>query len=228
MGRAARCEVCGGQYVDEGWPLCPLCLMELPLTFAWNEAGGLVSPAALASVPELEGFYPLCYFSSSNPVRNLVHQVKYQAAQSLGRSLGSYLAMQLKGVVLPLDFTAVVSLPLHWQRERWRGYNQSLLIGKGLAEGLGIPLAHLLRRVRRTSPQALHQDHASRTENVAGAFEVDSRVPMLAEAHLLLVDDVVTTGATARAAVQALCGLPGVRVSLASLGVVRNFPELKG
>jgi ComF family protein len=138
-----------------------------------------------------------CYGAYEGTLRKLIHLFKYQGMRSLAKPLSEFLAG-----ALPRDqrFDVVVPVPLHW-RKRWqRGFNQSELLGRLIARRRGIPLRKVLRRGFATRAQA-GLSNAQRRENVAGAFRVRRRVPGM---RILLIDDVMTTGATAAACALAL------------------------
>jgi ComF family protein len=124
----------------------------------------------------------------------LIHLYKYSGMKPLARHMSHYLER-----IVPCDetFDAIIPVPLHW-RKRWeRGFNQSELLARFLGNSRGIPVWNALRRKRATTTQASLAS-AGRRRNVAGAFEVIPS-PKIAGARLILVDDVMTTGATASA-----------------------------
>jgi ComF family protein len=136
-----------------------------------------------------------------------VHRFKYQQRSDLARPLGDLLAATSAAFVAPCDF--VVPIPLHHQRFRERGFDQSTLLAAQLCANTGTPLrVEWLQRIRNT-PRQVELDHSQRQHNVDGAFQAQH-----ARGHLCLVDDVFTTGATARAAADALlhAGAETVRV----------------
>ena len=144
------------------------------------------------------------------------------------RLAASPLYGKMGGADLPVD--AVVPVPLHWMRRLQRGYNQAAVIGKEVADCLGVPMLDLLVRRRRT-PTQTHLDASHRLANVLGAFSLRRRIGTKASRdtglaglrHILLIDDVFTTGATLAACHAALREIfpPTVRISTATLGCVR-------
>jgi len=132
-------------------------------------------------------------------LRDLIHLFKYARIRPLERPLGEMLAS-----AIPRDrtFDAVIPVPLHWRRRLQRGFNQSRLLGAAAARRYGVPVVEALRRGRATAAQA-GLTNARRRENVAGAFTV-KRKEAVAGRTILLVDDVMTTGATASACAAAL------------------------
>jgi ComF family protein len=139
-------------------------------------------------------------FSFEEPVRSALHRGKYGGDRTVLIELAARTARRLSG---PRLFTpdAVIAVPLGARRRRQRGYNQSDVIASVLAEARDVPVLDQLTRIRETRPQSA-RDEATRRSNVAGAFAWSGGD--LAGAYLWLVDDVLTTGATAEAAATVL------------------------
>lgn len=146
-------------------------------------------------------------FGYAPPVDQLLPRLKFHGDLAAGRVLADGMARALATAPRP---EALVPVPLHASRLRSRGYDQALELARPLARALGLPLlGGVLRRVRPTAPQTSLDRHARR-RNLEGAFVVVGRGPL--PAHVALVDDVLTTGATLRAAAQALRGAGVARV----------------
>jgi ComF family protein len=125
-------------------------------------------------------------------VQQMVYALKYRGVRASAPRLAEFMAAHLSNTSISADL--IVPVPLHRRRERKRGYNQSELLAKGIAERTGIPVAtSVLTRTRDTRPQVTMKNPDERRENIAGAFEC---VGDVAGKHVLLIDDVVTTGAT--------------------------------
>ena len=155
----------------------------------------------------------LCAYAFEGPVRSLIHALKYGGRTSIADRLGEALAELVAAEVAAADPPGrpdlVAPVPLHCVRARERGFNQSELLARALAPRLGVPLGRPLRKVRHTPPQAGLQ-RQERLAAQVGVFEADTNA---CEGRLvLLVDDVVTTGATMAAASRALtdAGAAGV------------------
>jgi len=132
-------------------------------------------------------------------LRELVHLFKYGRVKSLARPLGERLAL---AIPREARFEVIVPVPLHWRRRLTRGFNQARLLARAVARRYAVPVASVLRRRRRTDSQA-GLTHAQRRANVSGAFAV-RRPEQVRGRRVLLVDDVMTTGATAAACAVAL------------------------
>ncbi|MCS6953304.1 MAG: phosphoribosyltransferase family protein [Bryobacterales bacterium] len=148
----------------------------------------------------LRGFDAAYSFGAYESVlRELIHLFKYGGVQTLARPLGEYL---MRALPREHRFDALVPMPLHWLRRWRRGFNQAELLAREVSRRSGIPVLKPVRRVRATRAQT-GLSHSARRQNVLGAFRV-RRKARLAGLRLLLVDDVMTTGATAAACALAL------------------------
>ena len=148
-------------------------------------------------------------------LRELIHLYKYGRMRPLAEPLGDLMALALPR---EQQFDLVVPVPLHWFRLWRRGFNQSALLARGMARRCAIPVAHVLRRSRATSSQA-GLSRTRRRQNVDGAFRV-SRGARLAGQRILLIDDVLTTGATAAACARTLKRAGARSVSVLTLARV--------
>ncbi|HXI43843.1 MAG TPA: ComF family protein [Bryobacteraceae bacterium] len=156
-----------------------------------------------------------CFGVYEGTLRELIHLFKYGRMKPLAKTLAAHMVS-----ALPLDrrFDVVVPMPLHWRRQWQRGFNQSELLARVTAERRGIPMVKAVRRVRATGAQA-GLSNAARRENVAGAFRV--RKPRAIEGQrVLLIDDVMTTGATANSCALALKRVGAKSVTLLALARV--------
>jgi competence protein ComFC len=161
------------------------------------------------------------YGSFEGPLRELIHQFKYGGMKPLAQPLADFLARALPR---EQQFDAVVPMPLHWRRQWERGFNQSDLLARATAKRCGIPMVRAMRRVRPTKVQA-GLSNAKRRENVSGAFRA-RRGAMVRGHRILLIDDVLTTGATASACARALKRAGAKSVTVLTLARVdRRFME---
>lgn len=157
------------------------------------------------------------YFSKESLLQQLIHQFKYKNGCDLGIYFGKLMGITLKDTAIGKTADALVPLPLFPDKERKRGYNQAALLCQGISEMLGIPVVNdAVRRVRYTSTQT-HKTRMERWQNVEGVFTTSAN-HVLAGKHILLVDDVITTGATLEACGNAIVeDVPDVKISIATL-----------
>ncbi|MDR1076264.1 MAG: ComF family protein [Xanthomonadaceae bacterium] len=197
-----RCLICE-EPGAEGRDLCRACHAALP----WNVPACRICALPLASSNPVCGpclrrsNRPLdethAVFSYRFPLDRLLPRFKFHRDLAAGRLLSMLMAGDCAGLPRP---DAIVPIPLHWRRLSSRGYDQALELARPLARMLRIPLrGDLLRRVRSTRPQS-ELDAAERRRNLRAAFTVRAPPP----AHVVLLDDVMTTGATLEAAARGL------------------------
>ena len=159
-------------------------------------------------------------FEKDGPVQALMHALKYRGGTLVGRLLGALLGELVSQRNWVHTVEVIVPLPLHRARLRERGYNQAELFARGIADVLGLPVSTSgVRRTRWTHSQTT-LGYAERQENVQSAFEISPRKrAALRGRKVLLVDDVITTGATLRACATALVGETGCTVYAASVAL---------
>lgn len=155
-------------------------------------------------------------FSKGSAVQQLVHRLKYEGQKDVGVELGRMYGTDLKGSALFSGLDVIVPVPLHPAKLRKRGYNQCDLFAKGLSESLGIPAdtGNVHRAV--ASETQTRKSRFERWKNVETIFQVYDPSTLQGR-HILLVDDVVTTGATLESCAQQLLAIPGTRVSIAAI-----------
>ena len=152
-------------------------------------------------------------------VKNLMHQLKYKKQEDIGAFFGDWYGSLMKEENALQYIDAVVPVPLHPKKEKKRTYNQVSLFAKQIAEHLQVDFApELLVRTKNTKTQT-KKDRQLRWENIQNAFESNASKNKKYK-HILLVDDVITTGATLEACTRALSQLPDVEISVASMAVV--------
>lgn len=215
------CAVCGGALPPSKHLLCSVCEATAPLTNLWQEAANPMMERFWGLLP-IEHASALFWYVEGSPWRDAVHRFKYGgrwlSAYDMGRWYGAL--MRESGFYATVD--AIVPVPLHWWRRMWRGYNQSEYIARGIARELGVKvLSHAVVRHRYNQSQT-HQSVFRRWANVEGIFRV-RRADELRGRHILLVDDVFTTGATIFSLGETILRTTSdVRLSVAVLATTRR------
>lgn len=161
----------------------------------------------------------LAYFTSEGLLQHLMYELKYNDKREIGSFLGKQLAYDLQQTGWTKDIDIIAPVPLHPKKEMARGYNQSRIIAEGMADILHIPVLseNILIRVRNTKSQT-QKTREERIDNMQDAFLVKDDTAIMNK-HILLIDDVLTTGATIEACALALLQVPGVRISIATIGI---------
>ncbi len=155
-------------------------------------------------------------FQKKGNIQKILHSIKYKRNKELAVLVGKWYAEDLKEDPIISKADYIVPVPLHIQKFKQRGYNQSEEFGKGLSHGLTIPIeTTILQRKQFTSTQTKKSKY-ERWENVGDVFELTS-YETFKNKHVVLVDDVITTGATIEACCQLLQQVEGIKISVLSI-----------
>ncbi|MDX1909990.1 MAG: ComF family protein [Saprospiraceae bacterium] len=158
------------------------------------------------------------YFSRNSPIRMAIHHLKYKNKPEIGILIGREFGQKLRTVPHFSSVESIIPVPLHPRKERLRGYNQSAMFARGLSEALEIPVLHQVLHRREFTETQTRKKRMDRFQNVGEVFSVEK--PALIEGrHLLLVDDVLTTGATLEVCGQALLAHANTKLSCATIAI---------
>ena len=195
------CEACEKALVGSETILCTDCRATLP-RMATDSAQKASLQAKFSGYSQVKGVYSLLIFTKKGKVQTLLHALKYKGRSEVGVLLGTMLAQEMPQGIFP-NADLLLSIPWHKKRLKERGYNQSDAFAEGLSEISGIPWSGtLLVRTRYTKSQT-GKTKMERHDNVKGIFEV-SDTRQIEGKNIILVDDVLTTGATLEACLEAL------------------------
>jgi ComF family protein len=211
------CLACQDSLVAGEQYLCTTCRAELPYT-NYHLLPATQNPLSRRFWGKLPVVHVLSYlrFLQHGRVQHLLHQLKYQGQQDVGKALGQLYGAELATAGLSPEFDLIVPVPLHRRKLARRGYNQADAFAAGLATALPCPWsAAALRRTEHTASQT-RKSRTERWQNVATVFEV-AYPQEVAGRHILLVDDVLTTGATLEACGAALLAAGARQVSIATI-----------
>lgn len=209
------CAACEASLVAGEHILCSDCRFTLPFTNSHQQPDNIVARQFWGKI-NVEAAYALYYFQKGGKVQHLMHNFKYNGMQQIGNLLGGIAGGQLINNPVFKTVDIIIPVPLHKKRLRERGYNQSTRFAEGLAEKMNavIDNENLIRTVA-TKTQT-HKSRFARFENMQRVFEVKN--PQLLEGkHVLLVDDIVTTGSTLEACGEELLKVPGLKLSIATI-----------
>jgi ComF family protein len=209
------CPACGEELVAGEDVICTDCRYHLPQTNFHLQADNIVARQFWGKI-KLEGAYALYYFTKGGKVQNLMHHFKYKGMHKIGNITGNIAGEQLSKSQFFAGVDYVIPVPLHKTRLRERGYNQAACFGQGLADRLNAVVEEdNLIRTRATKTQTKRSRFA-RFENMKEVFAVADPEKLKGK-HILLVDDIVTTGSTLEACAIPLLAIPGLKLSIAAI-----------
>ena len=215
------CAICGERLSTNELVLCGVCHMHLPLThFEQKPLDNPMARLFWGRFP-VERAAALFFYEPQAPVSRIIYDMKYHNMPEVARNMGILTARRFAASGFFDGIDALVPMPITWRRKWKRGYNQSYEIARGISEVTRLPIyKDVVKRVRFKQSQT--RQHAwERLHNVDGAFRL-VRPEKIGGLHLLLIDDIVTTGATATACACELAKAPGVRISILSLGLTKS------
>lgn len=209
------CLGCGSDIIESDNFLCLECINDLPHTGFALHANNAVEKLFWGRIPVAAGMSEF-YFSKSSIIQNLIHEFKYKGNKKVGLYLGKMMGRSLMNSNRFSKVDALIPLPLFYKKEFKRGFNQSAIICEGIQEIMNIPLfAKSVTRVVATETQT-RKDRTQRWENVEKSFSV-LQPENLKGKHILLVDDVITTGATLEACGAEILRTTSLQLSVATL-----------
>jgi ComF family protein len=207
------CVCCGGVLMEGEENICLTCLYTLPRSLEKDYITNKVMDIFLGRV-RLEKAFSWCHFEKETSVQNILHHIKYKDKDNFARQMGEIMASEIPDFFAEID--AIVPVPLHPKKEKMRGYNQSVEFAKGVQRVVGVPMfSQLLERTRFSETQT-HKNKEERWKNAEGLFSLAPNDGFEGK-HLLLIDDVLTTGSTAIACLKCLEQIPNVKLSFLSL-----------
>lgn len=209
------CIACSERLVTQEQFLCISCWHDLPVSNFHNDPGNRVAQLFWGRV-FLENATAYFAYNKGSNYQHLIHFIKYKGMKELGFVAGQRFGNVLSASPLFQNIDVIVPVPLHPKKEKQRGYNQSEWIARGIADTMNKPLiSNNLIRVTHTSTQT-RKTRFERWENVEGIFTINTPESFEGK-HVLIVDDVVTTGSTLEACANELKKIAGVKVSIATL-----------
>ena len=216
-------KVCAGCHtilITNETVFCTNCRHELPLTQYHLDPKNEAVKKFYGKIA-IEHASAILYFNKKGIVQELIHNLKYKGHEEIGTVLGNWYMEDLKQLILETPFDVVIPVPLHPKKFRERGYNQVTTFGKALAKGLKINYNDTLLYRKKYSKTQSKKNLIGRSENIENIFDVHFTEENQNK-HFLIVDDVLTTGATLEACSKALLKIPGAKISIVCMAMAHS------
>lgn len=214
------CAACGNSLYRHEEILCSNCLIHLPKTFYHKDNANPLFHLFWGKIP-IEMISSFYFYNKGNKVQHLVHQLKYKNRPEIGIYLGKRYGHYLKNAAKFKEVDVIIPVPLHYSKLKKRGYNQAEKFAMGLSESMKIPYdVESFIRTTATETQT-RKTKQERWENVKNKFEVTNPIQITGK-HILLVDDVITTGSTLEACAHILLEQKHVKISFASIAAAHH------
>lgn len=214
------CVVCGAPLIEGEEAICTRCNMDMPRTNYHKEKDNKVERMFWGKIP-LERATSYFFYRKGSDFRRILHQFKYGGQKELGATMGRFVAAELSAADFFKGIDVIVPVPLHPRKRRARGYNQSEWIARGVSQVTGIPMdTSSVVREKHTDTQT-HKSTYERWENVDGIFRLHHPEGFVGK-HVLIIDDVLTTGSTTTACADVFCEVTGIRISVLTLAVAEG------
>lgn len=215
------CLVCHDGLARGEEVVCTACLYHIPRTRYWESVDNPVAKIFWGRV-NIEDACSYFFFTKGSKYRKLLHQLKYNGRSDIGVKLGEEFGRELYNIPNYSSINAIIPVPLHPKRLKQRGYNQAEMIANGLSKSMKIPvITDVLIRSQYTQTQT-KKTREERVKNVSDAFTI-TNAEKVANKHILLVDDVVTTGATLEVCANTLLDKTSSKVSIGTLAYAYNI-----
>lgn len=219
------CMACGEHVTPAMHSICTRCRNDIPLTYYWAEHDNPVKEhlGNMAPIVEASAFF---FFKGNSIWRRLIHRFKYESRWRIAYDLGRWYGAELAASGLYDTIDAIVPIPLHPIKQLRRGYNQSHYIAEGMARELHIAVDNRALRRHKNNPSQTYLRRSERWKNAEGIFKVRD-AERLRGRHILLVDDMLTSGATLHSAISTIiAAVPDCRISVAVLAVTHHITQI--
>lgn len=209
------CNGCGEELLSNEKIICFSCLSFMPKTKFHLVINNPMEQKFFGRL-QVENATAMYYFNKGGSIQNLLHGLKYKNKQEIGLLLGKQFAKQIEDLPWLKDIDLLIPIPLSKQKLKARGFNQSECIARAMASHLNLPLdTQSVLRPKNTESQT-NKSRVERFENVQDAFTI-TNPKLLERKHVLLLDDVITTGATLEECASAILKVPNTKVSIVTL-----------
>jgi ComF family protein len=214
------CYACGNHLLRNENLICTECYVVIPRANYHKENTNPVAQLFWGRCM-IEKAAAFSFYNKGSRIRNLIHNLKYRGIKEIGYELGRVYGLSLKSSGFTSDIDLIIPVPLHPAKKRIRGFNQSDVISTGIAEVTGLPVDTTSLVRTEVSATQTKRSRYERWTNVEGIFHVpDPKI--IRGRHVLLVDDVITTGSTIESCANELLKVEGVKVSVIALAFAVN------
>jgi ComF family protein len=213
------CFCCKNYLTNNEKLLCLFCRNDLPLTNFSFETPNLVEKTFYGRIP-IENGTALFYFIKKGKAQQLIHQLKYNGQQQVGSFIGNWLGEEMISSERFHDIDCIIPVPLHHKKLKKRGYNQVTTFGQSLSKILNIPFYENILKKKTAINSQTKLVRFDRWRNVEELFYIENEVS-LSNKHILLIDDIITTGATLEASYLALNTFKNIKISIASMAYTK-------
>ena len=212
------CIACGKNIAIPRYLFCPLCLESLPRTNFHLTKGNAMEHKLYGKV-DIEKATAFCYFEKGSNIRGAIHLFKYRNYGTLAEHLAYIYGLELNKENWFDGIDLIVPVPIHWYKKYKRGYNQSMLIALGISKATGIKICSGLINSKKKESQT-KKNFFERSENIQNSI-ISRRKIKQKLGHILIVDDVLTSGSTIAATAKVLQGISNVKISILVIGYAK-------
>jgi ComF family protein len=209
------CIGCGTDLLEKNNLLCYQCIEDLPKTHFENINNNPVEKLFYGRL-NIESAYSEFYFSKGHTLQHLIHELKYKGNTDIGFYLGELMGYSLMNSSRFSSIDIIIPLPMYRDKEIKRGYNQATILSKGISNVFQIPVDEKSVSRNKATATQTRKDRTERWLNVDQSFIINDRKAIEGK-HILLVDDVITTGATLEACGNIILQIPNTQLSIATL-----------
>lgn len=211
------CAACDGELLKGEEFICVDCQLQLPYTGFINQTPNAVEQMFWGRV-DIESATAFLYFKKGNRARKIMHRIKYKGEKELAQHIGKMMGEEMKRSEKFQSIEGIIPIPLHKKKQRKRGFNQSEWFAKGLAEKLDVEvITHVLLKTSETKSQT-KKNRWQRWLNMSEQFVI-KQPETIANKNILLVDDIITTGATLEACAITLKAATNCKISIATMAI---------
>ncbi|MBQ4801670.1 ComF family protein [Aquimarina sp. MMG015] len=211
------CAACDNPLYKNERILCTSCRHKLPLG-NFHKVNAKKIEKVFYGRAKIENATSLLVFEKDSLVQNLIHNLKYRGREEIGKELGVWLGQELSQSSVYQNIDTVIPVPLHPKRLRERGFNQVEKFGQEIAEKLNAEYVDFVLKKNSYNKKQSKNSRNTRWINTSETFGIQNE-SLLANKHILIVDDIVTTGATLEACIQVLKSIPGIKISIATMAI---------